>query len=454
MNAFSSEFQFEGKRAEFRKYLEATGATEKMTKTLMKLYQEEDRPAESLLYIVKHLSEGLPDSEEVIELKAEVKKLTQEKDKIQLELDILKTPTVEKTTSEINVELETKFKALEADETGGSLIKEYLTEEVFKKLVDLKTELNGTLLDNIQCGLTHFDAEVGVFASDQFAYETFGLLFDPVLEDIHDAEGEGDPPVPVTQPDVDWGDIEELSDLDPESLFIKSISISANRALHGVPFMPLISAEELKAATEKISKALTEITDEEFAGTYHDLSDIEQEQKTAWVEDGTLFGEADDKFLQAAGTYRFWPLARGLYVNEKKNFRAWVNEQEHLQVTAFSESGNLREVYERLKKGFELLKDLEFAKVNRWGFAAHNLKNVGNTLHFKAKAKIPQLSLPENNEKLETFSEAHQIAIKDLGKGLFELTNKKVVGITEIEAAKGFAKGIAEIITAEKCLYA
>lgn len=450
---FTWKFQFEGKRAEFRKYLEASGATEKMTKTLMKLYQEEQRPAESILYIVKYLSEGLPDSEQVTELKAEIKKLIQEKAKLQLEIDILQN-SVKKTASETDIELNKKFKELEADDTGKSLVKEYLTEDIFNQLVNLKTDLNGTLLDNIQCGLTHFDAEVGVYASDQHAYETFSSLFDPVLEDIHDAEGEGDPPVPVTQPDVDWGDIEELKDLDPERLFIKSISISANRALDGVPFMPLVKVEELKAATEKISKVLTEITDEEFVGKYHNFADIEEEQKTAWIDDGTLFGEATDKFLQAAGTYRFWPLARGLFLNEKKNFRAWINIEEHLQVTSFNENGNLREVYERLKKSFELLKDLEFAKVDRWGFAAHNLKNVGNTLHFNAKAKIPQLSLPENSDKLESFTETNQIKFKDLGKGLFELTNKKVVGITEIEAAKGFAKGIAELITAEKCLYA
>lgn len=358
---------------------------------------------------------------------------------------------VKKTTGETDAALVTQFAAFDADETGNSMLKEYLTEKLFEQLKDLRTEHGGSLLDNIQSGLAHFDSEIGIFASDQNAFETFAKLFAPVLEDVHDADAEVDEP--VAQPEVDWGTAEEINDLDPEGLFIKAVSVTAGRALDGVPFMPIISPEQIKEAAEKIRNVLTAITDEDLKGDYHDLVNIEAEQKTKWIEDGTLFPNPEDKFLESAGTYRMWPLGRALFLNEKNNVRVWINEEEHLQVTSFDDGNNLKDVFERLKKMMQALTELSFARDPRWGFLAHNLKNIGNTMRLKVKAHIPQLSLPDNSEKLETCAEANGIAFKDLGDGMFELTSKKRFGLSEIDSVKNFQKGIGDIITAEKCLY-
>lgn len=443
-------FQLEGKRDEFRKYLEASGATEVLTTALMKLYQEEERPEDAIGFIRSQLGKDVADPKEVAALKAEIAKLLAEKEKTAMELNIAES-LVKKTPSETEAALTLKFTALDADESGNSLLKEYLTEQLFERLKELRTEHRGTLLDNIQSGLAHFDSEIGIFASDQDAYKVFGKLFGPVLEDLHEAEGEGDDQ--VTQPEVDWGGEEDLSDLDPEGLFIKSIAVTVGRALDGVPFMPVIKPEQIKEAGDKIREQLMAITDDDLKGQIHDLIEVGDEQKAKWIEEGILFPNPDDKFLESAGTYRMWPLARALYLNEKNNIRAWINEEEHLQVTSYDNGGNLKEVFERLTKLMEALSELKFARDPRWGFLAHNLKNIGNTMRIKVKAHIPQLSLPENAEKLETFSEANGIAYKDLGAGLYELTSKKRFGLTEIDTAKSFQKGISELITAEKCLY-
>lgn len=417
----------------------------------MKLYQETDRPEDALLYIIEYLSEGASETGATRELKEELEKLKLEKEQAEKELINVQSQ-VKKTASETDSVLTTLFTSLDDDDTATCLLKEYLTDKVFEKLKSLRTDLRGSLLDNIQCGLTHFDAEIGVFASDQYAYETFSLLFNPLLEDVHEAEGDFEKEA-VTQPEEDWGNSEELDDLDSEGLFIKSICVTVGRSVNNVAFMPIIKFEELNETAEKLRKVFTDITDEDFAGTYYDLVDMEEEQRSKWVEKGILFPNPDDKYLKAAETYRLWPLGRGLFLNEKKNFRAWINEQEHLQIASFEEGGNIRNVYQRLVKAFELIEGVEFARHKRWGFLAHNLKNIGNTMRITVKAKMPQLSLPENSDKLKTFSEKNHISVKDLGLGLMELTNKKRLGITEIDTAKNFQQGIAELITAEKCLY-
>ncbi|CRK97683.1 CLUMA_CG011063, isoform A [Clunio marinus] len=456
----------ESKRDGFRKYLESTGMTEKLTTALMKLYQEEERPVDAVGYVKNFLSPG--DSENCITpekfeaLQAEVEKVTKERDRLTLDLAEAKG-SIKKSASEIDLALTNLFRDFDEDESGKSMLKEYLTEELFLKLKGLRTDLRGYLLDNIQSGLTHYDQEIGIFASDQYAYVTFGELFNQVLEDLHnvetpeadEVEGEdSELPKPIAQPDVDWGDAEELNDLDPEGLFIKSISISVSRSFHGIPFMPTIPLNKLKEIAENLNKILVTITDEEFQGKYFDLAEIDKEMKEKWIQEGILFPNPDDKYLKAAETYRFWPLQRGMFLNDKENFRVWVNEEEHLKITAFEDGSNLREVFKRLVKSLEYFNDLKFARDERWGFVTHNLKNIGNTLQITVKAKIPKLSLPENSEQLDAFATGNDIAFKDLGLGLLELTSKKRMGITEIETAKAFQKGIAEMITAEKCLYA
>lgn len=440
--------QIEDKRNEFRKYLETTGATDKLTAALVKLFQEKERPVDAVTYIRKCLCEECPDAEKMKELQKEVETLVKDKKKMDLELQVAKSQ-IKKSTSEANLALKQGFEALKADETenSNSLLKEYLTDEIFDKLKELKTGLGGTLWDNIQSGLTLFESEIGIFASDAKAYDTFALLFEPVLEDLHDVESD------VNQPELDWGNPEELKDLDPPGHFIRSIRVTVGRAIDGVEFMPIIPLEKLQETTEKIRKVLVNITDDELKGTYTALEDLDETKRDLLIKDEILFGNPDDKFLKAAQTYRFWPIGRGFFANDKNNFRAWVNEEEHLQVISCNEGANLGEIYERLVKGMKCLEEsnLQFARHTRWGFLAHNLRNIGNTLRVTAIANIPQLSLKENAEKLEALGEGHHITIKDRGNGIMELTSNKRVGMSEFDTVSAFQKGIQDIITAEKC---
>lgn len=432
----------------------------------MKLYQEAVRPDEAIGFIIQHLCDGeYPDLEQIKTMKLDLEKITAERDRVALELKVVKMD-VKKTASEVEMALMTKYQAFADDETGHSLLKDYLTDELFEQYKGLKTELRGTLLDNIQCGLTLYDAEIGVYASDQYAYTTFNLLFDPILKDLHEegaseeAEPDGEVKTEteaaavVNHPDLDWGDSDDLKDADPEGMFIESMSITIGRALSELHFMPTISIDKIKETSEKIRNVLITISDEEFAGKYHDVPDMEAEQKAKWIEEGILFAEPTDKYLEAAQTYRFFPMGRGLFLNDKGNLRVWVNEEEHLQVTSFSIGGNLKEIYQRLVKFMEFFNDFQFARNTRWGFVAHNLKNIGNTMRVSFKIKLPQLGLPENLDKLESLADGCDMAFVDLGSGVVELTTKKRFGVTEIGTVKNVQTGIGEIIAAEKCLYA
>jgi len=52
--------------------------------------------------------------------------------------------------------LDAAFKKLQAQTDSKSLLKKYLTPEIFDKLKGLKTQLGATLLDCIQSGKTFY----------------------------------------------------------------------------------------------------------------------------------------------------------------------------------------------------------------------------------------------------------------------------------------------------------
>lgn len=439
----------------------------------MKLIEEKERPKNPIAFIRDQFCavNDLPGAEEIWALQKKLADLRVETQKTKLKLNAAKAI---RNLSDEEAEdlLYTQFQALDDADNVASLLKEILDAETFEALKNRKTKLGGTLWDQIRCGLSEYEHEIGVFASDQFTFETFDELFIPILEEIHGVGGDdvttgapsaatieanaqsGASIAPPSQPEVDWGNSEDVADLDPKNLFIKSSSITVGRALKDVRFMPIIKYSEIQEVEDKIRQVLEGITDEEFVGKYFEFSDIKSDEKKKWIEEGILFGEDDNRFLKAAGTYSLWPLGRGLFLNEKKNLRVWVNEEEHLQVTSFNDDGNLRETYDRLVRFMNLLEGLEFARDPRWGFVAHNLKNIGNTMRVSVKAKIPKLMLEENKEAMEGLIEAKELAVKTLGCGTVELTNKKRFGITEIETMKQFQKSIAEIINTEKCFYA
>ncbi|XP_014482051.1 PREDICTED: C-Myc-binding protein isoform X2 [Dinoponera quadriceps] len=84
------------KREEFRKYLERSGVMEGLTKVLVMLYEEPEKPADALEYVRKHVGGIMEDTSEVDLLK---KELDEAKAKIaELKSKLIKYETEETTT--------------------------------------------------------------------------------------------------------------------------------------------------------------------------------------------------------------------------------------------------------------------------------------------------------------------------------------------------------------------
>lgn len=115
--------------------------------------------------------------------------------------------------------LESGFAKL-AESDSKSLLKKYLTKEVFDQLKTRKTSFGSTLLDVIQSGLENHDSGVGIYAPDAEAYTVFAEIFDPIIDDYHGGFKKSD-----KHPPKDFGDVDYFANLDPTVRFTNFIYV-------------------------------------------------------------------------------------------------------------------------------------------------------------------------------------------------------------------------------------
>ncbi|XP_022258841.1 arginine kinase-like [Limulus polyphemus] len=148
-------------------------------------------------------------------------------------------PTVSesKMVDEVTMEkLNSGFQKLQKATDCKSLLKKYLTKDVFEKLKNEKTKMGATLLDVIQSGLENLDSGVGIYAPDAESYTVFSQLFNPVIQDYHVGFKPTD-----KHPPKDFGDVSTLVDLDPDGEFVVSTRVRCGRSLEGYPFNPCLT---------------------------------------------------------------------------------------------------------------------------------------------------------------------------------------------------------------------
>ena len=142
--------------------------------------------------------------------------------------------------------LQEAFSKLSKSESS-SLLKKYLTREVFEKLKNRKTSFGSTLLDVIQSGVANLDSGIGVYAPDPEAYSVFADLFDPIIEEYHGGFSPRD-----VHPPSDWGNPKTLGNLDPTGKYVISTRVRCGRSLKGYRFNPTMSEDHYRQIQEKV----------------------------------------------------------------------------------------------------------------------------------------------------------------------------------------------------------
>lgn len=344
--------------------------------------------------------------------------------------------------------LEAGFTKLSGTESK-SLLKKYLTKEIFDQLKTKKTQLGATLLDVIQSGVENPDSGVGIYAPDAESYTVFADLFDPIIEDYHGGFKKTD-----KHPPKDFGDVDTLGNLDPAGEFVVSTRVRCGRSLEGYPFNPCLTEAQYKEMEEKVSSTLSGL-EGELKGTFYPLTGMSKDVQQKLIDDHFLFKEGD-RFLQAANACRYWPTGRGIFHNDAKTFLVWCNEEDHLRIISMQMGGDLGQVYRRLVSAVnDIEKRLPFSHNDRLGFLTFCPTNLGTTVRASVHIKVPKLAA--NKEKLEEIASKFNLQVRgtrgehtEAEGGIYDISNKRRLGLTEYQAVKEMHDGIAELIKIEK----
>ncbi len=330
------------------------------------------------------------------------------------------------------------------------LLKQYLTPELKEQLQNTSCECGFTLEDIIRSGEENPDGAIGVYAGDKNCYHTFSPLFDPIIEDYHQYKLDE-----KHSKNLDYEQLGELPLLDPKRKYIISTRIRVGRNIKGYALPPAIATFARAFVESEILTALNQL-DNEHAGQYYPLSDLSDKDRDQLIEDHFLFKKGD-RFLESAGVNRNWPNNRGIFHSENKRFLVWVNEEDQLRIISMQEGGDILKVFKRLVQGIQKLeKNLTFQFDEHLGYISSCPTNLGTSLRASVHIKLPQLEksngLKEACEKLQLSLRGTHGEHSKAESGVWDISNKRRLGLTEVDCITTLYNGLKELIRLEKGL--
>ncbi len=325
-----------------------------------------------------------------------------------------------------------------------SLMKKYLSDEVYGELKSLKTKSGYTIDMAINSGVKNEDSGIGIYAGDTESYELFGAIFNPIIEEYH---GFGKKDKHKTSLHV-----EDLKDATFDDEHILSTRIRVGRNLLEFPLGTNISKLQRDEVESMVVEALKSLT---CKGQYYSLESMSEEDRKHLIKEHFLFKEGD-RFLKFAGLNRDWPSGRGIYHNEEKTFLVWVNEEDQLRIISMQMGGDIREVFARLVQFLkELEEQLSFAYSKHLGFITSCPTNLGTAMRASVHVKLPNLA--KDAPKFESICDKHHLQIRGIHgehskseEGIFDISNKRRLGVSEVECVQDMVDGVRELLHVEK----
>jgi len=331
-----------------------------------------------------------------------------------------------------------------------SLLCKYLTQDMYKTLKNKKTSNGFTFYDAINSGIKNIDSGIGVYAGDKESYELFSELFDNIIEDYHGFKKDD-----LHKSDLNPDNL-KAPNPDPEGKYILSTRIRVGRNVDNMPLGPAISDEQRKQIEENIVDALS-LLNGELEGSYFPLLGMDKKTQDMLIKDHFLFKEGD-RFLADAGLNRDWPNSRGIYHNINKTFLVWVNEEDQLRIISMQKGGDIKEVFTRLVNAIQSIETkVNFSYNEHLGYITSCPTNLGTAMRASVHIALPKLA--KNMKRFEEITNKYHLQIRGIhGEhsqsqgGIYDISNKRRLGITEVQAVQDMYDGVIALIKEEKSL--
>jgi len=330
-----------------------------------------------------------------------------------------------------------------------SLLSRFLTPAMREELKEHATARGFRLRDVIRSGSENPDSSIGVYAPDAESYKVFSPLFNKVIEAYHQFD---DTDMHVRDLDLDNLGIEHL---DPRGEFVISTRVRVGRNLDGFSFAPGITTEDRAEVERRVVQVLNGFTGD-LSGNYHSLSGMDEETRSQMVADHFLFKQGD-RFLESAGVNRDWPHGRGIFHSEDKQFLVWVNEEDQLRIISMEQGGDLLSVFTRLAKALSRMeKELPFAYSEKLGYLSSCPTNLGTAMRASVHIRLPRVS---QTDQFEPICDELGLSIRGIHgehseseEGIYDISNKRRLGITEVNVINVLHAGVRHLIKLERAL--
>ena len=332
----------------------------------------------------------------------------------------------------------------------SSMLCKHLTPKIFEALKDKKTANDFTLGQAIHSGIKNIDSGIGVYAGDEETYELFAALFDPIIEEYHGFSKEDKHKSNLNPDDLN------APNPDPEGKHIISTRIRVGRNIDNMPLGPAISNEQRNSVEASVVEGLKTL-EGELEGNYYPLLGMSKEVQETLIKDHFLFKEGD-RFLDAAGLNRNWPKGRGIYHNTDKTFLVWVNEEDQLRIISMQQGGDIKEVFTRLVNAIKSIESkVSFSYSDHLGYITSCPTNLGTAMRASVHIALPNLA--KDMEAFKSITDRHHLQIRGIhGEhsesegGVYDISNRRRLGVTEVEAVQDMYDGVLALIEAEKAL--
>ncbi|GMH65718.1 hypothetical protein TrLO_g14490 [Triparma laevis f. longispina] len=346
-----------------------------------------------------------------------------------------------------------------------SLMRKHLTNEVYTKLLPLRTSNGYTINDVIACGTTcgySLPRSMGCMAGDYESYSLFAPFFSPIIKEYHDFS-----PKSRHTTDLNPGHLKSVKDLDPNSEYVLSTRIRVARSIRGLPF-PAASSRAARRKVESLARTCTETLKGDLEGMYMPLNDMDNDVNDDLIQRHICFDNPDEWSITAR-LGQDWPDARGVYINcqdldETPDFVVWVNEEDHLRIMCLRKGGDIFAVFEKLVRGVNAMErqmkeqGFQFLHDDHLGYVVGCPTNLGTGMRASMHVKLIKLA------KLPGFIQmCNRMGLDVRGKhgekdtrqsGIFDISNRHRLGFSEVELIQLMIDGVGFLIKLEKRLEA
>jgi creatine kinase/arginine kinase len=329
-----------------------------------------------------------------------------------------------------------------------SLMSKHLKQEIFDKIKGLYSKNNFGLQNIINSGVINPDSDIGVYVGDEESYELFADLLNPIINEYHKFSDSS-----FHKTNMNFDEL-KIDNPDPQNKYILSTRIRVGRNLKNFPLGPAISKQQRLVIENIVSTALTSLKGE-LKGKYFSIKGMKKEDREYLILNHFLFKEGD-KHQQAAGLNRDWPSGRGIYHNKNKTFLVWINEEDQLRIISMQKGANIGSVFKRLVVAVNSLESkMDFSFSDHLGYITSCPTNLGTAMRASVHIKLPKLA---KNQKLFTkITEDNNLQIRGINGEhsqsedcIFDISNKRRLGVTEVQCVKEMYNGVVALINAEE----